>query len=548
MTRVLPVLLATLVMLAIATPVVIADEDQVIGQPSLEFYSPNNEFGTGVDTTLNVYIANDGKLVRGGPQDYVDRVTTARATTIRVRSGNSPIEVNTGRYSVGTVPEGTTGPIPIEITIPQDAQPGTYKLPVDVRYTYTRIVTFGGDQTKYSDNSFSRTATLEITIKDASRFSVESSATDALVGDRGTFSVSLTNFGQKTAYDASVIVTSGSDEITFGTGSKQSEGFVGAWAPGETKQVQFSTTLSEDAKVRNYTVDVRVDYEDADGIAKSSRTLKASLRPRPEQSFRLADVSSTLRVDHEGTVRGTVHNEGPGVATDPVLVFQTDNPNLDISESEYALPDLNPGESAEFSFAIDVSDSADAGPRQFSFTVRYRNEEGDQRSSDPLESRVTIDERRDRFVVEPEEASVPAGGSDRITVQVTNNGEEPLTDVSPKAFPNDPLSSNDDEAFIPSLDPGETAEVTFRLSASGSALPKVYPLSIDFQYETSDGETQLSKTYKIPVSVTEAEPRELPVGIGTIGGVAALLVVGFGAAFWFRRRGLPGRLDRERSS
>lgn len=542
LSRVPPVFLALLVLLALASPVALADEDQVIGQPSLDLYSPNNEFSTGVDTTLNVYIANDGKLVRGGPSDYVDRVTTARATTIRVRPGNSPIEVDTGRYSVGTVPEGTTGPIPIEITIPENAQPGTYTLPVDVRYTYTRIVTYGGDQTKYSDNSFSRTATLEITIRDDARFSVDASATDALVGDRGTFSLSLTNFGRETAYSSSVIVTSSSDEIRFGTGSKQSEGFVGTWAPGETKEVEFTTTLTEDAKVRNYTIDVEVDYEDSDGIATTSRTLKASFRPRPEQTFRLADVRSTLRVDHEGEVRGTVHNDGPGVANDAVLVLQADNPNLDISESEYALPDLNPGDSAAFNFDVDVSDAADPGPRQFSFVVRYRNEQGDQRESDTLESRVRIDERRDRFAVEPVQATVAAGGSGRVTLQVTNNGEDPLTDVSAKAFPNEPLSSDDDEAFVPRLAPGESTEITFGLSAGGSALPKVYPLSIDFQYATPDGETQLSKTYKVPVTVTEREQRELPVGMRTLGGLAVVLVAIIGGAIWYRRRGVPDSL------
>jgi hypothetical protein len=110
-----------------------------------------------------------------------------------------------------------------------------------------------------------------------------------------------------------------------------------------------------------------------------------------------------------------------------------------------------------------------------------------------------------------------------------------LTNVEGKAFVQSPLSSDNDEAIVTSLAPGETAEFTVALSAAGDALTdKTYPVSFDFQYEMPDGDTEVSRTYTTAVTVTAAEGGGFPVGV--VVGVA-VVVGALGVVGWRRRSG-----------
>jgi len=66
-------------------------------------------------------------------------VTTARGVTVRVGDGDAPFEVTTDRQAVGNVPEGVSNPIS-RVVVPVDADPGTYRVPVTVRYSYTDYI------------------------------------------------------------------------------------------------------------------------------------------------------------------------------------------------------------------------------------------------------------------------------------------------------------------------------------------------------------------------------------------------------------------------
>jgi hypothetical protein len=332
-----------------------------------------------------------------------------------------------------------------------------------------------------------------------------------------------------------VTAASRSDELRFGTGSERSTANVGEWGPGERRTVDYTVELADDATLRDYAVDLTVDYLDTDGIDRTSRTLNVGLRPAAEQSFSLANVSADLRVGEEGTVSGSVVNEGPGPVRNPVVLFSAADPNVVVDSAEHALPDLAAGERATFEYTVTVSSAASASVQQFNLTTRYRNERGDVQTSDGLETTARIEPRRDRFVVSAANDALAAGSDTALRIRVTNNGDDPLTNVEAKAFVQSPLSSDNDEALVPALAPGETAEFTVALGAAGDALTnKTYPVSLDFQYEMPDGDTEVSRTYTTAVTVTEPEEGGFPVGIA----VGAALVVGaLGVVGWRRRAG-----------
>jgi len=527
-------LVLVLSLLVAAVPVTATDR-VVVGRADLSLSVPDNRVEPGEEATIDVFVVNDATIVRGGPQEFVDRVTTARATTLDVGTVRG-VDVETDEIPFGVVPEGVHGPASIEVTVPESTPPGTYRLPATLTYTYTTAVAY--DRTdldaepEYEETTVTERVTIPVVVEERARFRVVETGADVQIGGSGTATVSVRNVGTATAREASIRLTSANEDLRFGEAAT-TESFVGDWSPGETKTATVPVTVDEDAERRDYTVTGRVSYTDADGILRSSTEFRSSVRPLAEQSFSLSNVDATLRVDAEGTVTGTVTNDGPLTATDAVVAFRPVSPNFDASETEFAVPDLAPGESAPFSFDVEVSSAADPGSRQLRFVVEYRTEDGDERTSDALPARIEVAPQRDAFAVERVNATVSAGGSDRLTLRVTNVDDETLSDISAKLFVDDPLSTSDDEAFVGRLAPGETAEISFEMAAAGSAFPKDYPVSVDFEYDRPDGTTELSDTFRLPVTVEERRRGTLPFGVLIVVGAAVL--VGAGSVVWRRR-------------
>jgi hypothetical protein len=368
-------------------------------------------------------------------------------------------------------------------------------------------------------------------------FSAEVTSVTASTGDNGRLTLSLTNTGERAVSDATVSLQSSNAGLTFG-GSPSASSFVGEWAPGESREVTVEASFAGTAEERTYTVDTTVAYEDVDGTDAQSAPVTVGVTPAAEQSFSLASTDATLRVGEEGTLTGEVVNDGPGEIENAVLVLQPVSSNVDTPETEYAVGDLAPGESIAFEYAVEVSSEARDGPRQFTYRLQYDDTDGEARQSDPLYARHEIGPQRQVFDVDSN-VSVQAGGSTTMELTVTNNGEQELTDVTAKIFADSPITVDDDEAFVDSIPPGESRTLLFSISAAGSATAKDYPVSMDFQYTEPDGDTKLSDTYQIPVSVTAREGggilSTVPLGVGGLGIGAAVLLLG-GVAFAVRGR------------
>lgn len=347
-------------------------------------------------------------------------------------------------------------------------------------------------------------------------FAVAGTDSSVAVGDTGSVTLSVTNTGENALEDATVTVESSNAALTFG-GAPTARTYVGSWEAGETKSVTVEASVAPGAERRAYAVDATVAYENGADLAVRSETLTAGVTPAAEQSFALDGVSVALRAGEDGSLSGTLANEGPGAAENAVLVLQPVGPNVDVGESEFALGDVAAGESVDFEYDLDASSAAADGPRQFTLQVRYQDGDGTTRRSDPLYARGTVEPERDRFTVEPVAAEFAPGDSGRLELRVTNNGDEPVSAVSAKLFADDPVSAGDDEAFVDELEPGESRVVVFEAGVAGSALTgKSYPVSVDFQYDTADGETELSRTYRVPVAVAESEEQSS----GLFGGLA----------------------------
>lgn len=500
----------------------------VTGNPVITLSAPDSQVSPGQVATLGVSVLNAGHVENGSSRNPADerRVTTARGLTMTVRSGDAPIDVRTGQVAVGSVPEGSAGPVPFEIEVAEDAEPGRYDVPVTVEYVYTSEITRDNGTEVHEESTVRRTTTVGLTVRERARFAVVNASTDAAAGEDGRLSVAIENVGDRAVDGATVSVQSPNAALTFG-GAPTARTFVGTWDPGETRRVEVEARFAPATRQRRYAVDATVAYDRNDRRIQAE-PLAFGVVPDDGQAFDLRDVNSTLRVGSEGRLSGTIRNQGPDAVENAVLVFEpsgstpggsgsttSGSGSVTTTETEYALGDLEPGESVPFAYDLDVSSSAREGPRQFTLRVRYEDDQGTT-TSDPLFARATVGPGRDAFAVEPVESEVRAGANARFVVEVTNTAGEPLTDVSAKLFADNPISARDDEAFADSLGPGESTRLVFEVAAGGDAIPKAYPVSLDFQYTEPDGDSKLSDTHRVPVTVTEDGGGILPFTVGSI--------------------------------
>lgn len=449
---------------------------------------------------------------------------TARDASLRVESNSGAISFDgssSASRHLGRWNDGEQRTVEYEATVSSSAKNQSYAVDAIVEYEDND----GVEQTTERKG-------LAITPQRQQTFAIESTDSTVAVGDSGTLTVTMRNEGPIPVSDATVELASGSDDVTFSQ-SPSATRFVGAWEPNENRTLEYEVTASGDADTRSYSLDATVTYLDQEDDTETAPTRSLGVTPEPEQSFAIGDVSSNLAVGEEGTLRGTVTNTGEADVTNAVVVFESEKPNVTPIETEAAVGDLAAGDSARFSLPIEISESAEAGPQQYTMSVRYRNQDDDRRTSDTFDVRQEVGPDVPEFSLETEGTTVAPGGGTVLNVTVTNNANQTYTDISANMFADSPMSVTDDEAFIAELGPGESETITFSVGASGGALEKNYPVSVDFQYDESDGDTKLSDTYRIPVSVEQVETEQSgPPLVILLGGGLAVSLAG---AYLYRR-------------
>ena len=109
-----------------------------------------------------------------------------------------------------------------------------------------------------------------------------------------------------------------------------------------------------------------------------------------------------------------------------------------------------------------------------------------------------------------------------------------FTDIEASLGTSDPLDSDDDDGYIASLDPGESTTLTFELSATSDANPKMYAANIDFRYDDESDKSRMSDAYQIPIRVESGDDGGL-LSVFSIAGVGLLGALLGAAAYVYRR-------------
>jgi hypothetical protein len=247
----------------------------------------------------------------------------------------------------------------------------------------------------------------------------------------------------------------------------------------------------------------------------------------------IQNVQSHLRVDERGTISGTVVNDGEQAVSEAVVRLNTGRSSTQAINNEVRLGDLESGESAPFSFSVQVGPNATASTQVFGFVVRYRTPADTAQQSDTIDRSVRIRPERDWFNVRSRTANFTVDSDNRMVVEVTNNASDPLRDVRAELASSEPLDSESRAAYVGRLEPGESTTVAFQVTVSDEAVPATVPARVTLSGERVDESTAIRERHDVAVSIVEAGgPGESTIfGLG----VALVLVALVATLLWLRR-------------
>ncbi|MDY7082963.1 MAG: hypothetical protein SXQ77_11325, partial [Halobacteria archaeon] len=283
------------------------------GSPEFQIITTDNNVKIGSSKRIVFNLLNVGNVKQGGIPSLEKRVTTAKDVRIEV-NGGSMLSIEPKRIEGGIAPAGQKVPIPLEVTVDENAHAGTYEVSFNIEYSYARTAKLEQGSVVYGEAEGSQTVEAEIQVTDQARFRIVDVTSNVSVGGTGTLELDIKNVGSTGVKDSTVELHTSSGTATFGSSvpsasaassggmsmsnlpsgvslsdlqsmggipsqsgsssgsglsvSGNPESFTGKWKPGVTKTVRYQVKLPDDAIVRNYTVKAQVVYSSGDGREK----------------------------------------------------------------------------------------------------------------------------------------------------------------------------------------------------------------------------------------------------------------------------------------
>jgi len=501
---------ATVVLLVAAPGVAGAVSDhEVTGNPGIDISVPNTDVQPGEQTSLQVVVLNDGNVTNGSvsnPQ-LEQEVTTARALRVSIDDDHDvPLTVETNEQAIGRLPDGSSAPVQFRIDVDQDAQPGTYELPVNVTYNYTQSV--DPETSEYNRTSETRNFTVDLTVEESAQFRVRDVESTARIGATGTVDVTIENTGTAPAYNASVALDSQNADLTFGQATTSSRFVGGTWEPGERRTVSYRVSASQSASEQRYAFAATVNYDDEDETPMQSRSLTLGVTPEPEQSFSIVETDSDVAVDDDGPVNVTIRNDGPAEVRDASVTIASGSNALVFGGSASASQYVGawaPNETR--TVTVEATATPDAEPRSYSLraTVGYEDTEGDPGESGTLQFGVQPDpEAEYEFAASNVSSDLRVGEEGTLTGTIEHTGDATATNVVVR-FETDTtnVSPLEREYSVGTLEPGESETFSFDVEISEAAEPGPRQFTMRPTYRNADDERREAESFDVRQQVGE---------------------------------------------
>ncbi|ADE35688.1 COG1361 S-layer family protein [Methanohalophilus mahii] len=200
---------------------------------------------------------------------------------------------------------------------------------------------------------------------------------------------------------------------------------------------------------------------------------------------------------------------------------------IDVKSGPQESGTLRSGEQTQSSpkFIVDIDDDAPAGTYFLVLRTVYGYQENVQVSGDELTAEGNIKDveigmwyearsqnhtipliikKEANFEVVNVTSDLRSGEGGVLKVTYRNTGNLPAKDATAKISVYTPFSTTDDQAFLGTLEAGDTAQGVFSLNVDETTISKNHSINSEIRYEDTESKTQLSDTMKISVQTLPA--------------------------------------------
>ena len=485
-----------------------------VGSPTVEVTLPDARVSPGEATTLELQVSNDAELSLASTTNPAlnERVTTASGVTVRVRSGSSPLGVRTGEVTVGSLPDGAVRTVGVEVVIDEDAEPGRYRLPYRVEYTYTRSIAEANGVVE--ERTVTEERHVSVRVVEEARLAVVNVSTDVRVGGSGTASLTVENVGSATARDSRLALGSRNADVTFG-GAADASRFVGTLDPGERRTVAYAVTVDGTARPGPYAVEAVGTFEDRNGRTVTTDPLPVAIRPGVGPRFVVVSVGGDPVVGGTGTVTVEVRNAGGEDLTDAAVSLRSGTPALSVDGGPVASRYVGSWPAGEVrSVGFDVAADTAAAARSYALegAVAYDTPEGVRSRAGPLTVPVPVGPDLE-FALESVESDLRVGREGTLRGTVRNRGDRTARNavvVVESASPS--VGFPESVQPVGDLEPGTEASFAFDARVPRSADPGSRAFTVRVRYEDDEGTQAASEGLSVGAEVgpepelVDAEP------------------------------------------
>ena len=216
-----------------------------------------------------------------------------------------------------------------------------------------------------------------------------------------------------------------------------------------------------------------------------------------------------------------------------LATLTSNNPNIKVKSGSQESGTLQQGKQSQSptQFTIEISKNAPAGTYPLNLQLSYQYQNNTQVSGDeydPATGLVTNQgvgvwyenktqnqtimvqvKKEPYFEVTNVTGDLYTNKGGMLYVTYKNTGEEPAKDATVRVSASDPFSTTDDQAFLGTLQPGESAVAAFDMAVDSTATAKPYSLDSEILYEDTEGHNQVSDSVKIDTKVLP-EKSKLP--------------------------------------
>ena len=487
------------------------------GEPELSAtVQGSNVISAGETARLEVMVQNSGTdtITQNSGIDKLSQVVdthsvrpgVASATDVEITRADAPVSVKTGTQSLGTVGAGDGRSLPLTVEVNESAKPGTYRLPVEFSYRYVRAIYADKNDYIVMQNDKTTSGYITIRIEPSVQLSVVETDSQGLYdGSDGRIQVTIRNNGTEVATNTDLSVVNQGSLVPRTNGASLS-----TLKPNQTAEATFRVGVNDIESASAYGIGFQMSYEDANGVVSKTAVRTGEVQVRAGPEFDISVSEESLYVDSTGAVRLNVTNTGDRTATDARVSLAETEPFVPLT-SQASLGTLAPGESTTAQFKLEVTDRALAGDYPIPAVVTH-----DDRYGNPVESHthtVAVSVAPEATIETTSEASIAAGSTNTVSFTVTNDGDATMRDAVVRINTDSPFETDDDTAYVGTLEPGESTTVSFTITADGAATAKPYVLDTTMKYDNMFGER----------TVTDVESTSISVTGGDSGLIAAIL-------------------------